>query len=113
MTSRPPDQYIWNRVFGLASTTASMGLLAKELRPIGMPRLFDARATATSPSGCTACTPVGEMITGIDRSRPITLVSIERSAWSPATWGANPNWSNETLLASSEMPFSAPPMMAL
>ena len=31
-----------------------------------MPRFVAARATATSPSGCTACTPVGEMITGID-----------------------------------------------
>ncbi len=53
-------------VWGLASTTSSSGLLPNELSPMGMPRAADARATATSPPGCTACTPVGEIITGID-----------------------------------------------
>ena len=39
-----------------------------------------ARATATSPSGCTACTPVGEMSTGIEIGWPITVVAKSRSA---------------------------------
>ena len=51
-------------VCGLAATTSSTGLLAKELSPIDVPRAAAARATATSPSGCTACTPVGEISTG-------------------------------------------------
>jgi hypothetical protein len=62
--SRVPAQYIWKNVCGLAATTSSIGLLAKELRPMAVPRAAAARATASSPSGCTACTPVGEMITG-------------------------------------------------
>ena len=35
-----------------------------------MPRAAAARATATSPSGWTACTPVGEMSTGSDSCQP-------------------------------------------
>lgn len=35
-------------------------------RPVAVPRAAAARATATSPSGCTAWTPVGEINTGID-----------------------------------------------
>ena len=60
------------------------GLLAKELRPIAVPRAAAARATATSPSGCTACTPVGEMITGSEIGCPSTVVASSRSAGSPA-----------------------------
>ena len=43
-----------------------MEQLAKELSPMATPRLSAARATATSPRGWTACTPVGEINTGID-----------------------------------------------
>ena len=46
--------------------TSSTGLEANELSPIDTPRAAAARATATSPSGSTACTPVGEISTGMD-----------------------------------------------
>ena len=59
-----PVQYSCRKVCGLAATTSSTGLLANELSPIAVPRAAAARATATSPSGWTACTPVGEIITG-------------------------------------------------
>ena len=65
-SSRVPIQYIWKNVCGLAATTSSTGLLANERSPIAVPRAAAARATATSPSGCTACTPVGEISTGIE-----------------------------------------------
>ena len=58
----------------MAATTSSTGLLANELRPITVPRAAAARATATSPSGWTACTPVGEMITGSEIGWPMTVV---------------------------------------
>ena len=54
IASRPPSQYTWKNVLGLAATTSSIGLLAKDDRPIAVPRAAAARATATSPSGCTA-----------------------------------------------------------
>ena len=58
--------------------TDSIGLLPNELSPMGMPRAALARATASSPSGCTACTPVGEIMTGIDDRCPMMVVSIAR-----------------------------------
>ena len=70
--SRSPVQYIWKSVCGLAATTSSTDLEAKLDNPITVPRAAAARATATSPSGCTACTPVGEMITGSEMSWPST-----------------------------------------
>ena len=39
-------------------------MLANELSPMAVPRAAVARATATSPSGWTAWTPVGDTITG-------------------------------------------------
>ncbi len=90
-TSREPTQYIWKNVCGLAAATSSTLLEAKEDSPIAMPRAAAARATATSPSGCTACTPVGEIITGIDSGWPITVVDRSRSPCRPATCGANPS----------------------
>ena len=47
---------------------------------MAVPRAAAARATATSPSGCTACTPVGEMRTGNAIRRPSTVVARSRSA---------------------------------
>ena len=88
--SRLPPQYIWKNVCGLAATTSSIGLLANEQSPIAVPRAAAARATATSPSGCTACTPVGEISTGSEIGWPITVVAISRVAGSPATCGAKP-----------------------
>ncbi|CAB4644434.1 unannotated protein [freshwater metagenome] len=77
-----------------------------------MPRFAAARAIATSPSGCTACTPVGEIKTGMDNSWPITETDICRCIESPATCGAKPNWSNESRLSRMERPFSDPAMSA-
>ena len=81
--SRVPHQYIWKKVCGLAATTSSIGLLANELRPIAVPRAAAARATATSPSGCTACTPVGEISTGSEIGWPITVVARSRCRAQP------------------------------
>lgn len=73
ITSRSPVQYIWKSVRGQASTTSSTGLDAKFDRPI--------RVTATSPSGCSAWTPVGLISTGSETSWPSTVRDIDRSAW--------------------------------
>ena len=100
MVSRSPIQYIWKKVCGLAATTSSTGLLPNELRPIAVPRAAAARATATSPSGCTACTPVGEMITGREMSWPITWVDWSRVADRSAMCGANPSSPNAATLSS-------------
>ena len=106
--SRSPVQYIWNNVCGFASTTSSTDLEAKFDSPITVPRAAAARATATSPSGCTACTPVGEMITGSEICWPITLVAIARSARCPATCGAKPISRNAASLSAIVCPRSEP-----
>ena len=108
MSSRVPTQYIWKNVRGLAATTSSIGLLANDESPITVPRAAAARATATSPSGCTAWTPVGEMTTGSEISWPITVVAIARAAGSPATCGANPSSANAATLSRMVTPSSAP-----
>ena len=92
----------------MAATTSSIGLLANELRLITVPRAAAARATATSPSGCTACTPVGEMITGSEIGWPITVVAMSRAAGSPATCGAKPSSENAATLSRAVTPCSAP-----
>ncbi len=96
----------------MAATTSSTGLLANELRPIAVPRAAAARATATSPSGCTACTPVGDMITGSDTGCPITVVVRSRLADSPATCGAKPSSLNASTLSLTVSPFSEPAISA-
>ena len=101
ITSRSPVQYIWKKVCGFAATTSSTGLLAKLLRPITVPRAAAARATATSPSGWTAWTPVGEMITGSEISWPMTVVAIVRTACCPATCGAKPSSRNADSLSAT------------
>ncbi|CAM5362355.1 hypothetical protein SANTM175S_00752 [Streptomyces antimycoticus] len=93
-------QYIWKKVRGFAATTSGSGLLAKELSPIAVPRAAAARATATSPSGWTACTPVGEMITGRAICCPMTVVARSRLADSPATCGAKPSSAKAVVLSS-------------
>ena len=50
-------------------------MLAKELRPTAVPASAVPRATPTSPSGWTACTPVGDAITGSEISCPSTDVA--------------------------------------
>ena len=106
--SRPPIQYSWKNVRGLAAMTSASGLLANELSPIAVPRAAAARATATSPSGCTACTPVGEMSTGSATGCPMTMVAMSRPAGSPATWGTKPSSSNAATLSARVSPFSVP-----
>ena len=110
--SRPPTQYIWKNVFGLAAMTSSTGFEAKEDRPIAVPRAAAARATATSPSGWTACTPVGEISTGSEMSWPITVVDICRVAGAPATCGANPSSEKAATLSRIVTPASAPAISA-
>ena len=92
----------------MAATTSSTGLLANELRPIAVPRAAAARATATSPSGCTACTPVGEMITGSEMSWPSTVVASSRCGRWPATCGAKPSSAKAAMLSSTVRPRSEP-----
>ena len=108
ISSRPPTQYIWKNVRGLAASTSSTGLEANDDRLITVPRAAAARATATSPSGCTACTPVGEISTGSEICWPITVVAISRVAGSPATCGANPSSENAATLSRTVTPASAP-----
>ena len=79
--------------------TSSIGLLANDDSPIAVPRAAAARATATSPSGLTACTPVGEMTTGIEMSWPITVVARSRFSVAPMTCGANPSSVNASTLS--------------
>ncbi len=110
--SREPIQYTWKNVWGHAATTSSIGLLAKELRPIAVPRAAAARATATSPSGWTAWTPVGEMSTGNEISWPMILVTRSRLPANPATCGANPSSENACTLSSTVRPCSEPAMSA-
>ena len=78
-----------------------------------MPRAAAARATATSPSGCTACTPVGEMTTGIEIDWPITVVARSRVADKPAMCGANPSSPKAAVLSSMVNPRSEPAIRAL
>ena len=73
---------------------------------MAVPRAAAARATATSPSGSTACTPVGEMTTGIEMSWPITVVAISRFSVAPMTCGAKPNSEKASTLSATETPFS-------
>ncbi|GAB4623314.1 hypothetical protein MOKP43_21710 [Mycobacterium avium subsp. hominissuis] len=106
IASRPPSQYTWKNTLGFTAMTSSIGLLAKEDRPIAVPRAAAARATATSPSGSTACTPVGEISTGIEISCPITVVVSSRLAGAPTTCGAKPSSPNASTLSETVIPFS-------
>ena len=106
IASLPPSQYIWKNVLGLAATTSSIGLLANDDKPIAVPRAAAARATATSPSGWTACTPVGEITTGSEISCPITVVDRSRFSIAPMTCGAKPSSPNASTLSATVMPFS-------
>src|SRR5580693_2236665 len=108
ISARPPIQYTWKNVLGLAAATSSTGLLPNELRPTARPRFAAARATAASPSGCTACTPVGERITGMDTGWPSTVVARSRCLANPATCGANPSSPNAATLSASVAPCSDP-----
>src|SRR5262245_8292221 len=75
---------------------------------MAVPAPAAARATATSPSGCTACTPVGEISTGRLTSWPMTVVASSRAAGSPATCGRKPSSENALTLSFIVTPASAP-----
>ena len=106
IASRPPSQYTWKKSWGLAATTSSIGLLANEDSPIAVPRAAAARATATSPSGWTACTPVGEITTGSEIFCPITVVARSRFSSAPMTCGAKPSSAKASTLSATVTPFS-------
>ena len=109
LRSRSPIQNSWKNVFGLAATTSSTATLANELSPIAVPASAAPRATATSPSGCTACTPVGDAITGSEMSCPSTEVAVARVAGRSAMrGGASPSSLKAATLSRRVVPFSLP-----
>src|SRR5215468_11111831 len=109
LLSRPPIQNSWKNVFGLAATTSSTATLANELSPIAVPASAAPRATATSPSGCTACTPVGDATTGSEISCPSTEVAVLRVAGRSAMrGGASPSSLKAATLSCRVIPFSLP-----
>ena len=89
-------------------------MLARPLSPSAVPRAAAARATATSPSGCTACTPVGDSSTG----RSIANAhhrgrQIARAPARPRRAARSPSSANAATLSRSVWPRSAPAMIAL
>ena len=89
-------------------------MLPNELRPIAVPASAVPRATPASPSGCTACTPVGDAITGSAISCPSTDVARSRAAGRFAIrGGANRSSPNAARLSCSVTPFSAPATSAM
>jgi hypothetical protein len=96
----------------LASITASTGVEPKFDRPNAVPRAADARAMPISASGCTICTPVGEISTGIDSDWPMTWVLWSRSAGLSATVGTKPSWRKARSLSTRVSPASEPALRA-
>ena len=89
-------------------------MLPNELRPIAVPASAVPRATPASPSGCTACTPVGDAITGSAIWSPSTDVARPRAAGRFAIrGGANRSSLNAARLSCSVTPFSAPATSAM
>ena len=75
---------------------------------VAVARAAAARATATSPSGWTAWTPVGLIITGREISWPMTVVAMCLALARPAVCGAKPISSNAARLSAAVRPFSDP-----
>ena len=89
-------------------------MLPNELRPIAVPASAVPRATPTSPSGCTACTPVGDAITGRAISCPSTEVPSSRVVGRSAMCGGvNRSSLNAVRLSWSVTPFSVPAISAM
>jgi hypothetical protein len=97
----------------LAAATSSTARLANEDRPSAVSAPAAARATATSPSGLTACTPVGEMITGKEMSWPSTVVAWARSRGRSAMCGRKPISRKAATLSSAVTPCSEPATSAM
>ncbi len=76
ISSREPIQYdLEERLAGWPPRPLRSACWRRSSVPSRCPRAAAARATATSPSGCTAWTPVGEMSTGSESVWPITVVA--------------------------------------
>ena len=75
---------------------------------VAVARAAAARATATSPSGWTACTPVGLISTGMDSDWPMTVTPMFRSLASPAVCGAKPSSAKAARLSALVRPRSDP-----
>jgi len=76
---------------------------------MAVPASADPRATPTSPCGCTACTPVGDAMTGSEISCPSTDVASCRVAGRPATRGGmNRSSLKAATLSRSVTPSSVP-----
>ena len=89
-------------------------MLPNELRPIAVPASAVPRATPTSPSGCTACMPVGDTITGRAISCPRTEVARSRPAGRSAMCGGvNLSSLKAAILSWSVTPFSVPAISAI
>ena len=98
----------------MTAATSSTGMLPNELRPMAVPASAVPRATPTSPSGCTACTPVGDAITGSAISCPSTDVASSLAAGRSATCGGvNRSSLNAARLSCSVTPFSVPATSAM
>ena len=112
--SRSADQWTWKNRSGLTAATSAAGLLANSLSPIAVPASRVPIATATSPSGCTACAPTGEAITGRPMSTPSTDVRRSRAAGRSASRGGAKRISpNAATLSARVTPASAPASSAM
>ena len=111
--SRVPTQYIWKNVLGWPPRRPRSTCSRTSSAPWPCPPAAAARATATSPSGCTACTPVGEMITGKEMSWPMTVVACSRFCGRSATCGRKPSSRKAATLSSTVMPCSEPATSAM
>src|ERR1700722_20359204 len=112
--SRSADQCTWKNRLGLTAATSAAGLLANSLSPIAVPASRVPIATATSPSGCTACAPTGEALTGRLTSAPSTAVRSSRGPGSSASLGgANRSSPKAATLSARVSPASAPASSAM
>jgi len=111
--SRSADQWTWKNVSGLTRVTSWTARLANSDRPIAVPASRVPIATATSPSGCTACTPTGDAMTGRLTGTPRTVVRRSRSAGRSASrGGANLISPNARSLSARVTPASLPASIA-
>ena len=91
--------------------TSSIACEAAVDTTIGTPRSAAARATASSPSGCTIdSTPTGASITGAGIDVPSSVVTWLRAAGMPRSIrGTNRQWANASRLASAVSSLPAEP----
>ena len=107
--SRDPGPVDLEERLGVGRNDLLERLAGERAQAHGRPRAAAARATATSPSGCTACTPVGEMITGSE-----TRLAHDRGGqlalWSePVTCGDEAELAEGRDVVASVTPSRTPP----